>query len=130
MKYQITWLGMGSPSRDRKGAGALVGRSRTDVFNGVTMGLRPTQGDMKTLNGKNGWQAKAPAPPGRNLLRLNVGQALSPANSAKKDRVFNGTAFTPGYRRTSTAASKMSTSATPGPSLNTMTSVVWLKSGT
>jgi ADP-heptose:LPS heptosyltransferase len=45
------------PSRDREGVGAVVFHSRTNVFNGVTMDLRPTKGD-EDAECKNGWQAK------------------------------------------------------------------------
>jgi hypothetical protein len=44
------------------------------------MGLRPTKGD-EDAECINSWQAKAPAP--RRFVQ--VGQALSPANSAGKD---------------------------------------------
>ncbi len=53
------------------------------------MGLRPTKDD-EDAECISSLQAKAPAPPGRNSSWLNVGQALSPANSATK--AGNGTA--------------------------------------
>ena len=43
------------------------------------MGLLPTKVDQDD-EWINSWQAETPAPPGRKPLRLNVGQALSPAN--------------------------------------------------
>jgi hypothetical protein len=49
------------------------------------MGLRPTKGD-EDAEWFNSWEAETPGVP----CTTNVGQALSPAKSAKKDRVFNG----------------------------------------
>ena len=56
------------PNRDRKGVGA-VGSSVTSVFNGVTMGLRPTKGDEDALWGRQ----FCLQPPFRRLLVKSAG---------------------------------------------------------